>query len=58
MKFFVCILAIIMFVAGCVNIFKPGTGGDLNGAAAVVIGVENGYAGKCDGTLKDADDMV
>lgn len=41
-------------LAGCIN----GQGGGTGKASAVVVGVENGFAGKCDGALKDATDMT
>ena len=44
-------------LVGCL----PGAGEDpvpaQNGTSIVIAGVENGFAGKCDGTLKDAEDM-
>lgn len=41
-------------LAGCIN----GQGGGTGNASAVVVGVENGFAGRCDGSLKDAADMA
>ena len=41
-------------LAGCINGHGSGTGK----ASVVVVGVENGFAGKCDGALKDAADMT
>ena len=41
-------------LTGCINWMDGGTGN----ASVVVIGVENGFAGKCDGALKDATDMT
>lgn len=41
-------------LAGCIN----GLGGGTGNASVVVVGVENGFAGKCDGSLKDATDMT
>ena len=51
-------IAIAVFVAfalaGCISGHGSGTGK----ASVVVVGVENGFAGKCDGALKDASDMT
>lgn len=46
---------VALSIAGCKDI----TGQDVQPtkASAVVIGVENGFAGKCSGALKDANDM-
>lgn len=41
-------------LAGCIN----GQGGGAGEASVVVVGIENGFAGKCDGALKDATDMA
>ena len=42
-------------LAGCVN--WP-DGEDVKKTSVVVVGVENGFAGRCDGALKDAEDMA
>lgn len=42
-------------LAGCIN---DGLYSNSEKVSVVVIGVENGFAGKCDGALKDANDMT
>ena len=48
------ILAAVLALAGCVNDVNPGG----EKTAALIIGVENGFAGDCSGALKDAEDMT
>ena len=50
------IAVIAAFVlAGCIN---DGLYSNSEKVSVVVIGVENGFAGKCDGAIKDATDMT
>jgi hypothetical protein len=46
----------MMASTGCINGIDYTTTGEKT--SAVVVGVENGFAGKCPGSLKDADDMA
>jgi len=49
------ILAAVLVFAGCINDVNPDGSGK---TTALIIGVENGFAGDCGGALKDAEDMT
>lgn len=56
-KTLIAVLAALF--AGCIHTPGGGGGGGPAGeVAALVVGVENGFAGRCDGALKDAGDMA
>ena len=54
MKNIVIAVFVAFALAGCINRYGSGTGK----ASVVVVGVEKGFAGKCEGALKDAVDMT
>ena len=54
MKNIVIVVFGAFVLAGCINGYGRRTGK----ASVVVVGVENGFAGKCEGALKDAVDMT
>ncbi len=54
MKNIVIAVFAVFVLAGCIN----EQGGGTEKTSVVVVGVENGFAGKCAGALKDATDMT
>ena len=54
MKTMVIIVFAVFALVGCII----EQGGGTEKTSVVVVGVENGFAGKCDGALKDATDMT
>lgn len=56
----IILLTIIFIISGCINNteYNNTFNFDNNNASIVLIGVENGFAGKCTGVLKDIRDMT
>lgn len=54
MKKMITVVFAAFALTGCISGSTSGDGK----ASAVVVGVENGFAGRCDGALKDATDMA
>jgi hypothetical protein len=49
-------LVLAALASGCINGIDQAASGEKT--SAVVVGVENGFAGPCPGALKDASDMA